>query len=323
MNKDVVLVITRCDDPHADHIVPRIRDKNLVFRFNAENFPTQINCSISLGNGISGRISDAEQAVELTRIKSVWYRRPIEAVPDGAIKDGAARKFVIQESRAFTDGLWFQIDALWVNHPHFLSRASRKNEQLRAAKMIGWEIPETLITNDPMEARLFVRQYERVVVKTVQTQFVVSGDEVLSLFTHLIEQNDYKALDDVKFVPCIFQQLIPKRLELRITVIGDKVFVAALDSQKFEKTRIDWRRDVELAVPCEPINPPPEIISRSIMLVKHFGLQFSTMDVILTPDNRYVFLDLNPNGQWLWVELQTGMPMTEAFVALLNNPPKP
>ena len=124
-------------------------------------------------------------------------------------------------------------------------------------------------------------------------------------------------IGDAKLCPCIFQATIPKKLELRITVMGDTVFAAAMDTQRVPRAKNDWRRATDQEFPCTPYKLPEEISLKSTAIAKAFNLQFASMDAILTPEGKYVFLDLNPNGQWLWVEFKTGMPMALRFARLL------
>lgn len=320
MEKDAVLIVTNADDPHVDYLFPIIQAKGVeCFRFDTEDFPTRIDASIELAGGeVSGRIMiPGHNFLSIDRIASVWYRRPIDSRVDERITVKELAKFVMRESREFTESFWFQIDALWVNHPYRLKEAARKMQQLKVAKRIGWDIPPTLIANDSEEVGRFIGKHREVVVKTLYNQFIISGGEYRSFFAHPIGREDLKYLGDIKLCPCIFQKNINKALELRITVIGNNVFAAALDTQSLESAKTDWRRAVVGHIPCRAFELSSEIIQKSLDLVKEFRLNFSTMDVILTPEGEYVFLDLNPNGQWLWVESETGMPMAECFANLL------
>lgn len=320
MSKNVVLIITNSDDPHADHLLPLIQGKGAeVIRFNTELFPVSVDSSIDFEDEIKGSLMVSGETLELNRIKSVWYRRPIDAVPDEAIGDAAVRDFIVRESREYTESLWFQIDALWVNHPYLLKRASRKIEQLKIARNIGWDIPPTLVTNDVVRASQFIRRHKRVIVKSLNVQFTKVAGKVKSLFAHVLTPEDSGILQEVKLSPCIFQQEISKKLELRITVIGNNVFVASVNSQAREDTKVDWRKGSVADVKWMPFAIPQAIIDKSLAIVRKFDLHFATIDVILTLDGKYVFLDLNPNGQWLWIELETGMSMANQFAELLVN----
>lgn len=115
----------------------------------------------------------------------------------------------------------------------------------------------------------------------------------------------------------MFQEYVPKRVELRVTVIGDDIFAAEIDSQADEQASVDWRR-FAMEIPFRQATLPTEVAERCLTLVKSYGLNFSAMDLILTPDGRYVFVENNPNGQFIFVEkLVPELRMTEALAACL------
>ena len=126
-----------------------------------------------------------------------------------------------------------------------------------------------------------------------------------------------KESDSIRLAPCLFQEYIPKRIEIRVTVLKDKIFPIAIFSQSSEKTSIDWRRyDLE-NTPHMPYDLPKDIENKCFKLMKESKLIFGAIDLILTPTGKYIFLDINPNGQWLWLEKLTGVPITSSLVKLL------
>ena len=135
--------------------------------------------------------------------------------------------------------------------------------------------------------------------------------------TTRITERDLAMLDTVRFAPGLFQEYVPKRIELRVTVIGDEVFTAELHSQTFDEARDDWRT-FEQDIPIYEHQLPDKIAAQCIDLTRSYGLNYSTSDFIVTPDGRYVFLEMNPNGQYLWVEEYVpSLRMTEAMAACL------
>lgn len=103
-------------------------------------------------------------------------------------------------------------------------------------------------------------------------------------------------------------------------MVGDKVFACEIHSQENQRTIDDWRhynfddlKDVKHLVH----KLPSEVQDKCIRMADHFGLNFATFDLVLTPDGKYVFLEMNPNGQWLWIEDLTGLPISEAITDLL------
>jgi glutathione synthase/RimK-type ligase-like ATP-grasp enzyme len=138
--------------------------------------------------------------------------------------------------------------------------------------------------------------------------------------TTLITEAELEQLESVRLVPCLFQEYVPKYRELRVTIIGDELFAAEIDSQARESTSVDWRQwnDGGFAIPYRKTTLPVEIAERCMALVRSYQLNFSAMDLILTPDGRYVFIENNPNGQFIWVEqLVPELKMTEALASCL------
>jgi glutathione synthase/RimK-type ligase-like ATP-grasp enzyme len=113
-----------------------------------------------------------------------------------------------------------------------------------------------------------------------------------------------------------FQEYIEKRFEVRVNVIGSQVFAAELHTQHSERARVDFRLgygDIGYAIHTLPAS----VEAACRRLVRLFGLQFAAIDLLVTPQEEYVFVDLNSNGQWGWIENQTGLPLTETLIDLL------
>jgi glutathione synthase/RimK-type ligase-like ATP-grasp enzyme len=123
----------------------------------------------------------------------------------------------------------------------------------------------------------------------------------------------------VKYSPTFFQEYVPKELEIRITVVGDKVFPIAIHSQKNVLTVDDWRRDQKGDLKYSHHELPPNVEDKCRRLLKEFGLQFGAIDMILTPKRDYYFLEINPNGQWAWIEEVSSLPMAATLIDLLTN----
>ena len=128
-------------------------------------------------------------------------------------------------------------------------------------------------------------------------------------------------VDACKTVPCVFQEYIPKDIEIRATVVGEQVFAAEIHSQTSQRTKHDWRRyDLENTL-HKPHELPIEVRGACVGITRHYGLEFGAIDLILTPEKKYVFLEINPNGQWAWIEVLTGLPISDAIAQSLANPP--
>lgn len=317
----LVLIVSTEFDPHADIIINQLHKRRIPFvRFNTEDFPLRASLTI-LFEGIlhAEELSFPNNPqIRGSDITAVWYRRPAPfEFPSGF--SPAAHIFAERETRATIQGLWQLLDCLWVNHPESNRIAELKLKQLKIASQLGFEIPKTLITNDPEEARKFFKSCSgNIVIKCLTGGLVTDNFDSTAIYTNVVGERDMEYVDNIRYTPTLFQEYVPKDIELRITVVGKKVFAAEIHSQTREKTLVDWRRDA-LNLPHKEHQLPKEIEKKCIALVNFFSLHFGAIDMILTPEGRYVFLEINPNGQWAWVEDLTGMPISEALVELLTG----
>lgn len=316
-----VLIISTKFDPHVDIIIKSLSERHIPFvRFNTEDYPLKSSLSVLLipeGHQEKLKVPNNPE-IEGKNIRSVWYRRPapFEFPPKFSPQ---AHVFAQRETTAAMRGLWSLLDCIWVNHPDNNRVAEIKLNQLKKAIQLGFEIPRTLVTNNSAEARKFIRNARGdVVVKTLSGGAVLDEEDPTAIFTNILKPNDVKHLRDVYLTPTLFQEYVPKSLEIRATVVGNQVFAAELHSQSLESTRHDWRRET-LVLVHRPHQLPKDIEQKCLSLIKSFGLHFGAMDLILTPQDRYIFLELNPNGQWAWIEDLTGLPIADALIDVLTG----
>ena len=320
-----VLVITNDHDEHADAVIEELDGRAVpVFRFHPEEFPEACGVSIDIRDGrIDGEIRTADHGVAFHDICAAWYRRSrrlFAPLPSLNLQQGDLENFVRVQSSATLTALFGGLQTLWVGQPFKLRRAEVKALQLAEASKAGLLTPATLISNDPERAAAFVGalgEADCAIKPLIATR--VDGEEGarLPLTTTLPRGH---ALDSVAAAPTIFQPYIEKAYELRCVVMGDKIFTAKLDSQAHESTRKDWRAgDVE----HEVFDLPERVQAALHRLVRSFEINFASIDLIVTPEGEFVFLDLNPNGQWLWLEEELGLPLVAAMADLLTGANSP
>jgi glutathione synthase/RimK-type ligase-like ATP-grasp enzyme len=152
---------------------------------------------------------------------------------------------------------------------------------------------------------------------TVSRKYPEEYLEPYQTMTTMIGETELELLESVSLVPCLFQEYVPKALEIRVTVIGSELFAAEIHSQADERTSLDWRH-YDVDIPYAEAKLPAEVADRCLALVKSYGLNFSSLDLILTPDGRYVFVENNPNGQFMFIEQKVPqLAMTDALVSCL------
>lgn len=257
--------------------------------------------------------------LDLTDYYSVWHRRPGVLSTD-RFAEPWIEGMVNKEMYAALDGALQNIDCLWVNSPERDRAASSKLRQLDIARQVGLSIPSTIVTSEPQVVREFYEEcHGKVIYKLLsdQSSFSIPRCETpCGIPTSPLHEEDLPHLDQVVHAPHFFQQAIEKRIELRVTVVGNEIFSLSIDSQTGKGT-VDWRLDYE--VEMKQIVLPDEIKSKCLAMMKRLGLNYGAFDFIVTPEMDYVFVEVNPQGQYLWAELRCEMPISLEIAKLLTG----
>jgi len=263
------------------------------------------------------RLSVQGKQIDLSRVGSVWWRRPRPATISEQMYRSSHRHFAANEAYEALAGLWEAMDAQWINVPGNDLAAQHKPYQLRMAQKVGLKIPATLMTNDPDQARQFVdaQGYRNVVYKSF------SSTEMEWRETRLLQEEEIALLDYVRHAPVIFQHYVPAKYDLRVTLIDHQIFAAAIHSQQTQYP-IDSRIDIANAA-IEAVTLPQDISSRLLRLTEALGLRYGAIDLRLTPSGDYVFFEINPAGQCLYIEQATGQPIARALADALARRDEP
>ncbi|TSC78758.1 MAG: RimK domain-containing protein ATP-grasp [Parcubacteria group bacterium Gr01-1014_33] len=302
----MILLITRKDDIHADLVVKNLVElKAKFFRLNTD-YLSDYEISLSLNSGYI-RHPVTKRSVNLSEVKSIWIRR--RSLPE-KIKDVKEefRSFCEEEWLRFYQNIWSVLeDRFWISPPYAIDATRSKMKQLIIARDIGFLVPETIITNSIDEVIELQRKFSVCIYKPHDGGALSTGSDQM-IYTNIIDtilEKSEELTESLKICPGIFQPYIEKDYELRINVVGNKVFAAKIDSQKSDKTRIDWRRYDFKNVPHSIYHLPPEEENKCISLLEKLGLQFGAIDMIVTSAKKYIFLEINANGQWAWIQLLT------------------
>lgn len=177
--------------------------------------------------------------------------------------------------------------------------------------------PKTLVTNDPEAVLQFWRECEGEIVYKTLGGPVVDPEEgrIVSIYTSRVRSGDLVDVERVRHTACLFQEYVPKRFELRLTIVRRTVYAAEVHSRHAEAA-VDWRLGSE-STSYKIHNLPDDVRRKCLLLAQRLGLKFAAIDMIVTPDDRYVFLEVNANGQWGVDRTHTGLPLTAAIADLL------
>jgi glutathione synthase/RimK-type ligase-like ATP-grasp enzyme len=308
-----ILLVSHPHDVHALEVLRRLERRGadaLILDTGRIPCETRLTIEHAVHRGWNGAALVDGRSVDLTRVRSVWWRRPQPFTLHPELGGPEDRSFAAAETQAAVAGLWSLLDARWINDPDRDDRAGRKAWHLAVARAAGLAVPRTCITNDPERARAFVEESPGPVVYKA-----FSGTEQMWRETRVIRAEEQRLLDRVKFAPVIFQDYVPARVDLRITIVGDRVFPAEIRSQS-TTYRHDFRMDLERAeIGVHAL--PGEVATGLSRMMDRLGLVYGAVDMRQTPRGDYVFLEVNPAGQWLFVEQRTGQPISDALAEAL------
>lgn len=307
-----VMIVSTVGDAHARAVMAALQAQGAAVELlDLTEFPSQLALTMAFEDGRRCfKLSRAGGGtLDLDAIHAVWWRRPQGFRVPESLTDPAHRQYAVSEAATAFDGLYQSMNALWVNVPARDVVAGHKPYQLALAQQLGLGIPVTLMTNDPDEARDFsVRHQGEVIYKQFKALPATWRE------TRKLRDEEAALLDSVRMAPIIFQRFVEAVADVRVTVIGDEIFSASTDPRKGAYP-VDFRYSPELEWERHPL--PSAIEDRLRALMRRLGLEYGAIDLRLTPEGEYVFLEINPAGQFLWVEMHTGLKITDALAAHL------
>lgn len=315
INKVMILIISTTKDGHAVEVLKRLEDKGANARLlDLSLFPQRSKLAIEFNQRDSQEHEidmDGMGKVLLSEVKVIWWRRPQPFLLHPEINADEDRNFAHTECYSAFSGLWRSLEVFWINQPTLDDDAAKKVYQLKLAQQLGLRIPDTCITNSPQKAIEFVKRYgnENVIYKAF------SGTEQAWRETRILRKDDFELVDNIKYAPVILQEYIPAQADLRITVIDKEIFACAIYTDH-TSYQFDFRMVMEDAL-MEAYQLPEKVKKKLYRFMKQIGLVYGAIDMRLTPDDEFVFLEINPSGQWLFVEQRTGLPITDCFSDLL------
>jgi hypothetical protein len=327
-------------DGHVELIVRELRSRGArVVALNPSDLPSASE-TLTLGRGrpLEGWVESADgERLGLAEIDAVayWTMWADVAVPG---MDDEPRMLSEDEWVAWITNLAFLTpQARWVNPlvPRLLGVP--RLEQLRLAQGLGLTIPETLVTNSPEEARRFVARHPGGVANKRLTNLMRPLRGYSTTYQLLTSRIDLEALDaadpaSIRLAPTVFQEYVPKDVELRANVLGGQVLSAEILSQQDPQTTVDWRDYPIVQGPegldldtsrwrARPTRLAPDLERTLVELVRRMGLVYSAVDLIRRPDGVVVFLEANYGGAFGWLEDMTGLPILARYVDLLLGVP--
>lgn len=314
----MIFLITNKEDITTDFVVKRLREIGAdYYRFNTEDLFNDIDISLYFKNNKFQLLDKRKGVIDLNNVTSVYFRRPKLPNIFPYLETGE-RNFLIKEYHSLLNGIYSILSSrLWINYVYSIIEAENKIYQLILAKKLGFKIPKTLISNNRDRVYEFIRaNYFNCIIKPMRSGFIDDLNNPKVIFTNKINRDKLEELDRIQSCPSIFQSNITKEADIRVTVVGEKVFAARIESQKYTENEIDWRRGNNI-IDHNYIELPTEIENKCVNFVKKLNLLFGAIDLVLDQEGNFYFLEINPNGQWAWIEKRLELPISNEIAKLL------
>jgi glutathione synthase/RimK-type ligase-like ATP-grasp enzyme len=266
---------------------------------------TSVSLEVGVRSGGCIRVGGAE--LDLADVGAA-YLRPHESTRVVALQgfaddtDEHAHAAAVDVSLA----TWADVTPAYVvNRPCDSAGNGSKPYQLRAIAAAGFGVPETLVTNDPEEARGFAARYPDVVVKSI------SG---VRSRVRTLDADDLARLPDVVGCPVQLQQWVPGT-DVRVHVAGAEVFATEVAC-----AAVDYRYAADQGCAPATLRPcdlPDDVARRCRWLAAALRLPVAGIDLRRSDDGRWFCFEVNPSPAFSYYEAATGQPIAAAIAGLL------
>lgn len=311
------LIVTNKRDLTSDFIVRELRKRGLAFhRLNTEDV-AQLSLTQRLGEATTLRIGNTR--IKLEAVRAAYFRRPLPPEVDGSGLSQSSVIYIREEWSYLLRSLYLELGEKWFNHPNNIILAEDKPRQLRLAQEVGFSVPETVITNELNSVERLFADGDVIAKPMKQSLLEDPSGPGSVIYTTTIRSIDDIDPYNLRVAPVIFQRRIDKRFDLRVTVVEARVFAVSINSQKFEKTKTDWRHSSVAELEHEVIDLPEKVAKQCVEIVRRLKLRYGAIDLVLDASGVFWFLECNPNGQWAWIENRTGLPIAAAIVTAMEK----
>jgi glutathione synthase/RimK-type ligase-like ATP-grasp enzyme len=320
------LIPTEPDDAHAALVKCALEERGhqVTLMFTADQ-PTRLRHSVYVDSeGYQWKSEDPYHAIVENQYDVVWWRRARKPYVPKALMHQDDYVFTLRENTLFFDAFTHNLapNAWWINPKEAAHRANHKLLQLKYAQECGLSIPITLCSNDPKEIHYFLLAHEAagVVYKPLCPHFWVESQHIKIPYTARLAFVNLPSDTVLQAAPGLFQREIRKQYELRITCFGDYCVAAKLNSQAHPDGQVDWRAIRGHRLQVEPYEISAFLRQQLRDMMQRLGIVFGCFDFIVTPEHEYVFLEVNEQGQFLWLEeCNSDFRMLDWFVDFLEN----
>jgi len=309
----MILILSNKWDVTVDFVVKELQEREYPYlRLNTEDL-SSLSITTELPD-FSIVVEKGTETIDLVEeIGTVWYRRPgkpFEFVDDEEKPSKGTVEYIREQWGAWVQSLQTIPGITWVNPPLANQRMESKVHQLRLAHELGFTIPETVVTNDGSTvSEMFSRQNASVISKALSSPIVSETEQDEFVFSVHLTEPPSEDDESLKICPTIFQETLLPKTDYRVTVIGDVVLPVGIEAEEGGDVPVDWRTAKENVRFVEE-ELPTQIEELCREFVDEAGLVFGAIDLV-EADGEYVFLEINPNGEWGWLQKPWGVPIAQ------------
>ncbi|HET8553531.1 MAG TPA: hypothetical protein VFL78_01800 [Rhodanobacteraceae bacterium] len=238
--------------------------------------------------------------------RSVWFRRPLQ--PNLIKCQDSDKSFLDLQWKLFQKNFLYLggelTDSFWINLPSAAVAAESKLVQLRAAQKLSLQFPETVITNHSEDVAQLIRRWGRIVYKAFYPHSWKSAAQGTyhSVAVSVLDKYSDLPEESIGLCPGIFQRYIEKSADVRVTIIGSKIFAVRIVKYTGE-AYLDWRQyALSENMMMEPVQLGAVWERKLQKLMRSLGIVFGCIDLVVDREGNIFFLEVNQAGQFLFIE---------------------
>ncbi|WP_347066250.1 grasp-with-spasm system ATP-grasp peptide maturase [Flavobacterium sp. WV_118_3] len=298
----MVLILSSPDDLSTNDVIDWLRHYNIPFLRISVN-DTITYKSVTIGNSkFDIEFSINKKSYNLHDFTAFWYRRSHYSIfIPKIIENDIISKQINRHLQVEAN----EIHKLFTN---YICKKSINNHRditinklavLKLATTIGLKIPDTIIATKRTAVSHFMRRHSKIITKNFsQGIFIHNKTESFNAITNIVTEEIFNLLPEY-FFPSLFQEHINKLFELRVFYLMGTFYSSAIFSQNDPKTSVDFRNyNKEKPNRTPPFKLPATIEIKLKKLMKVLKLNSGSIDMLVSSNNEYVFLEVNPIGQF-------------------------
>ncbi len=315
-----ILILTKKIDIESDLLGIQFLKNGIDYiKITEEDIPLNFHFEFKIGKSNDSILHLEKRKFNTDEIKIILFRY-FDPKFLNYYSGGVYQMYFAQQWYQAFNCLPIALDALWINNPQRTFDAENRLNQLLSAQRLGFNIPETVITNDMEAAKRFFKRFPKsTIVKVLHHHEIYLDQKSYRFLTNKIETSHSSKFNELTYAPVIFQKRIENDSEIRVTVVNDKSFSCRISTIKEKQDFSDLHKIKEKELIFSEINLGKKMEKQCIKLNRELGLHVSSIDFIQNKNGELFFLEINPIGDWNWIEKHTNLPITKSMFDFVNS----